>query len=186
MNKIIVFILFLTFAFSCKAQSEDLKLRLKEFESKEAGLKASLPCEPEKFFKSFQDRPRPIHVYDFDCETGGIKFVISSKNYMNEFNEKTLAQTFASHENILKNFFGEVESFNEKKDFLVSGLKSGYYEVRLQAGGKINELVAASNVRYYVATVGVMPQNVKKLKESKLDYDSVSKKFINSFQVIDK
>ncbi len=90
MKKLSLLFVFAFFIISCRAQKTDLHLQWKEFESEEAGIKASFPCEPQKYYKSFQDEPRPIHVYDFSCEAEGIKFLISSKNYMDVFNRSLL------------------------------------------------------------------------------------------------
>jgi len=161
MTNILVFLLFVLSTASCQAQKSDLNLQWKEFESKESGMKISLPCEPEKYFKSFQDKPRPIHVYDFSCEVEGIKFLISSKNYMDDFNENSFKQTFEANEGNLKTMFGAIESFNEKKDFLTNGFISKYYEVKLKGSGKINMLVVVSEIRSYQVMVGITSDSDK-------------------------
>lgn len=183
MKKILLIVWFAMFSFSCHAQKNDLKW--KDFESKEAGIKASFPCEPKKSFRSFQDEPRAIHVYGFDCEDKGIKFLISSKNYLNEFNQDTFKQTFDSNELILKTMFGVVESFNERKDFLTNGFTSRYYEVRPKSGGKVNSLIVLSENRSYELIIGITPDNAKKMEMSNANFQDVSNRFIDSFQVIE-
>lgn len=183
MKNILMFLLFVLSTASCQAQKSNLNLQWKEFESKESGIKISLPCEPKKYFKSFQDKPRPIHVYDLSCEVEGIKFLISSKNYMDDFNENSFKQTFEANESILKTMFGAIESFNEKKDFLTNGFTSKYYEVKLKGSGKINMLVVVSEIRSYQAMVGITPDSDKKLKAN---FEEISKKFVDSFQITEK
>lgn len=186
MKRILPLLLSALFAVSCQAQKVNSNLTWKEFESKEAGMKVSLPCEPKKNFKSFQDEPRPIHVYEFSCEAEGMKFLISSKNYMDDFNENTFKRTFESNESILKTMFGTVEGFEKKENFLTNGLESKYYEVKLKSDGKINMLIVVSKNRSYEAMFGVTPESAVKLKESKIGYEEIGKKFIDSFSVIDK
>lgn len=165
----------------CSAQKQDSNLQWKTFNFPEAGMKASFPCEPEKYFKSFQDKPRPIHVYDFDCEVEGIKFLISSKHYMDDFNENTFNEIFENHEFILKKMFGEIESYNEKKDFFTNGFASRFYEAKYKSGGDVNSLVVLSENRSYEAMIGNPSVSVKNP-----DFNEISTKFIDSFQITDK
>lgn len=158
----------------------------RNFESKEAAIKVSLPCDPEKSFKSFQDEPRPIHNFGFSCEVQGMRFLISSTDYMENFNERTFKQTFNANESNLKSMFGAIESTEKKENFLTSGFSSKYYEITPKVGGKIKSLIVVSENRFYTAMFGVTPENEKKLKGSKVDYDELSKKFIDSFQIIEK
>lgn len=185
MKKILIFIILSVLTISCQAQKSDLDLKWREFEFKEAGIKVSLPCDPEKYFKSFQDEPRPIHVYSFSCEIKGMKFLISSQHYMDKFEENTFDKTFESHETNLKTIFGSIEDFNEKRDFKTSGFNSKFYEVKPESGGKINNLFVVSESRFYDAMFGILPESEKQIKESKIDYESISKKFTDSFQIIE-
>jgi hypothetical protein len=182
MKKLLLLFTFIFFIISCQAQNE-VSLPWKEFESIESSMRVQIPCEPKKYFKSFQDQPRPIHVYSFNCEVNGLKFLISSKHYMDEFNDKTFKQTFDAHESNLKTMFGEVESFNERKDFLTNGFDSKYYQVKLKSGAKINQLVVVSKTRSYDAMFVVTPE---KAKESNTNYEKIGERFIDSFQVLEK
>lgn len=185
MKKVTILILFALFTISCEGQKTDLKLQWRDFESKEAGVKVSLPCEPTKNFNSIQDEPRPIYLYEFSCEIEGMTFLLSSKHHSQEFNEKTFSRTFEIEEELLKTIFGEVNTFNEKSDFLANGFVSKYYEVRPKKGGTVNKIVVLSKIRSYTALFGIMPKNERKIRESKIDFESISKKFIDSFQVIE-
>ena len=80
---------------SCSSQTET-GLKWSDFESKVAGVRASLPCTPKASDKSFQDQPRPIHVYEFNCEIEGIGFLLSVKNHQNDFNSKMIDESFES------------------------------------------------------------------------------------------
>jgi len=185
MKKIILLFIFVITTISCQSQKANSSLQWKEFDFPDAGLKVSLPCEPKKYFKSFQDNPRPIHVYDFSCETEGMKFLVSSKNYMDDFNENTFKQTFDANESNLKTMFGAIESIEEKNDFLTNGLSSKYYEVTPKVGGKVKSLIVVNNSRFYEAMFGITPESERNLKESKVDYNEISKKFLDSFQITD-
>lgn len=184
MKKLSLLFLFVFFSVSCQGQKSDLQW--KDFESKDAGMKINIPCEPKKFFKSFQDNPRHIHVYDFSCETEGIKFLVSSKNYMDDFNDKTFKQTFDAIESGYKTMFGEVENFNDKDVLLANGFPSRSYGIKYKNGAKIKSLVILNQERSYTILVGMPRDNERKLKESKISFDEVSKKFIESFQILDK
>ncbi len=105
---------------------------------------------------------------------------------MDNFNENTFKQTFDTNESILKTMFGTVEKLERKDNFLTDGLASKYYEIKLKNGGKVNTLVVISENRSYEAMFGVTPENEEKLKESKVNYDEISKKFIDSFHITDK
>ena len=178
--------IFVFLTISCQAQKKDLGLQWNTYEFPKAGMKASFPCEPEKSFKSFQDKPRPIHVYGFHCEVSGIKFLISSKNYMDEFSENTYEETFEANESNLKFMFGAVEGFDKKENFLTNGFISKYYEIKPKSGGKVKSLIVVNESRSYEALFGVDPENEKKLKNLKVNYDEIGKKFIDSFQILDK
>ena len=182
MKKLLILLLFSCSIISCKAQKKETPLQWKDFESKEAGIKVQIPCEPKKYFKSFQEQPRPIHVYNFNCEIEGLKFLISSKHYLDDFNN-TFKQTFDAVESNLKTMFGEIKSFNERKDFQTNGFESKYYQVKLNSGAKINQLIVVSKTRSYDAMFAVLPD---KAKESNTDYEKIGKQFIDSFQLLEK
>ena len=186
MKKLTLLFVFVFLAISCQAQKSNLNLHWKEFESKESGIKVNMPCEPKKSFKSFQNEPRPIHVYEFSCEVEGMKFLVSSKNYMDKFSENTFKQTFDANENILKTMFGTVENLEKRENFLTDGYNSKYYEVKPKTGGKIKSLIVVNENRSYEAMFGVTAENEIRLKESKIDYDEIAKKFTDSFQIIDR
>ncbi len=186
MKQILLLFIFVFLTISCQAQKKDLDLQWKTYEFPEAGMKASFPCEPVKSFKSFQDKPRPIHTYNFDCEVSGIKFLISSKNHLDDFDENTFERNFEANESNLKFMFGAVESFDKKENFLTNGFISKYYEIKPKVGGKVKSLMVVNESRSYEALFGVTPDNEKKLKNLKIDYDEIGKKFIDSFQILDK
>ncbi len=178
--------MFIGFFNSCKAQNSKPELKWEKFESSESGMKAEMPCQPKKYFKSFQDNPRPIHVYSFDCEVNGIKFLISSKNYMDDFDEKSFQKVFESNEFILKTQFGEIKEFTEKKDFLTNGFKSKYYEVIPKLGGKIKSLMVVNKTRAYSTWVGVIPEKAKEVENKNIDFEKIGNTFIKSFQILDE
>ena len=149
-------------------------------------MKTEFPCEPKKYFKSFQETPRPIQVYDFDCKTEGIKFLITSKNYMDEVNEKSIQNVFENKVSFLKTQFGEIQNFDVKSNFLTNGFQSKYYDVSLKSGGKLKSLVVVNKVRFYNVLVGVNQEKANELKNKNIDFEEIGNKFIKSFQIIDK
>jgi len=94
------------------------------FESKNAGIRVSLPCTPKESDKTFQDQPRPIHVYEFSCEVDGVRFLLSVKNHQNSFTSRTVDESFESNEFILKNMFGAIGKFDVRKDFTTNEFAS--------------------------------------------------------------
>ncbi len=69
---------------------------------------------------------------------------------------------------------------------MTNGLSSQFYEVKLKAGGKINSLLAVSKTRSYQAMFGISSESEKKLKKLNIDFEKISKKFTDSFQIIEK
>src|SRR5258708_32842923 len=106
-------IILLGFVYGCSQTATEPKWI--DFESDDARIRASLLCAPKESVKSFQDQPRPIHVYSFECASNGIRFLLSVENHQNDFNSKTIDESFESNEFLLKSMFGEVEKFSARK-----------------------------------------------------------------------
>ncbi len=143
-----------------------------------------MPCEPIKSFKSFQDEPRPIHVYEFDCEVEGIIFLFSFKNHLNDFDEKTTTKTFEANESNLKFAFGKLERFVEKDNFQTNGFASRSYEIYPENGGRIIDLIVVNEQGTYEASIGVTPENEARIKVKKIDFEKSAQKYMSSFQVV--
>src|SRR2546428_10333263 len=92
----VLLIVLLAFITGCSQTTDELKWG--DFESKNARIRTTFPCTPKETDKSFQDQPRPIHIYSFECESSGLRFLLSVKNHQNDFNSKTTDESFESNE----------------------------------------------------------------------------------------
>lgn len=180
----ILSLILLGVVYGCGQTSKELKWT--DFGSNSAGIRASLLCTPKEAVKSFQDQPRPINVYSFDCEFGGIRFLLSVKNHQNDFNAKTINESFESNEFLLKSMFGEVEKFSARKDFTTNGFASRDYEMELKGGGKVRSLIVVNEFATYSALIGVTSDNHEIMAQKKLDFKNISDKFIGSVEILKK
>lgn len=172
------------FITACGSIEPDFNLNWKEFTFKEAGFKAEFPCEPIKDFNSFQDEPRPVHTYEFSCDIEGMKFYISSKHYLDNFNENSIKDIFDSFESGHKKFLSiglkETKAMEIKK---FSNTKGKLYKFENQEKAIIYQLVLANDERFYDLTNLLLAKN-NSTKESKSEFDKISKRFRDSFEII--
>lgn len=85
MKKIAVLFLFVAFTVSCNAQKENSTLIWKNFDFSDAGINISMPCEPSKSVKIFQEKPKLAQVYQFNCEEDNLKFSITLSERFEDF-----------------------------------------------------------------------------------------------------
>ncbi len=170
---------------SCGGQTS-VSFEWKTIEFTDARIRASLPCVPKISKKSFQDEPRPIQIYGFDCEIDGIRFSLSVKNHQNDFTLKTVSESFDSNEFLLMSMFGEVEHFSVRNHRTTKGYESRDYDVAITDGGKIRSLIVVNEFATYQALVGVTSENLHILGQKKLDFVKVSEKFFGSVEVLNK
>ena len=179
-------LLIILFGFVSGCSQTETGPKWSDFESKDGGIRASLLCTPKERIKSFQDQPRPIHIYSYECESNGIRFLLSVKNHQNDFNAKTIDESFESNEFLLKSMFGEVEKFSARKDFTTNGFASRDYDMELKAGGKVRALIGVNEFATYEALIGVTQDNLEIIVQKKLDFKSISDKFIGSVEILKK
>ena len=99
---------------------------------------------------------------------------------------KTIDESFGSNEFLLKSMFGEVEKFSARKDFTTNGFASRDYDMELKAGGKVRALIVVNEFATYEALIGVTQDNLEIIVQKKLDFKSISDKFIGSVEILKK
>jgi hypothetical protein len=156
-------------------------LKWNEFRSTEARVSATMPCAPKETHKSFQEQPGPIRVYEFDCETEGMRFLISVKNHMNDYSSKTIDESFETSEFVLNTMFGDVEKVGIRKDFTTNGFASRTYDLQLKEGGKVRSLTVVNEFATYEALIGVTQENTASTYYP--NFDDIADRFIGSLQV---
>lgn len=111
-------LLVLIFNYSCQTQT--INLTWIEFSSAETGIKVNVPCQPDKNIKVFQEEPKPIRVFTFDCKVkDGIKYLFDLKEYMDDFDENKISERLKYFE---ENFTNEImlKTANLKKEDIKS------------------------------------------------------------------
>ena len=177
-------LLFVCFVSGC-AQTTD-KFEWQVIQSADARLRGLFPCEPKLAKKSFQDDPRPIHVFDFSCEKEGMRFLLSVKNHPNDFTSKTVDESFESNEFLMKNMFGSVESFDVRNGRTSNDFELRDYDLLVKGGGKIRSRIVVNEFATYQALVGLLPEKIKSSGQKKLDFVTVSERFIASVEILNK
>lgn len=176
-------LIFLFFVPSCFNENILLDIKWTNFSSKEAGFTIKFPCEPKKsFYKSFQDKPRPIHVYEFDCGKGNMKFLVSTKHYMDEFNNESIPMAFEAIEGGHKQFYAELKE-TEKIEFNKLPKTTGkLYKLESENGKILYHLALADNERIY-SVMSVLLGGDNLTENMKKDFDKISQKFRDSLEI---
>ena len=84
----------------------------------------------------------------------------------------------------MKNTFGEVEKLSVRKDFSTNGFVSRDYDLELKDGGKVRSLIVVNEFATYEAFIGVTQDHLATIAKKKLDFENISKKFINSVEIL--
>jgi hypothetical protein len=98
----IVLMLCVLFCWTCSAQKESSKLIWKNFDFSDAGIKVSLPCEPSKSVKTFQEEPKLAQVYKYSCEKEVLKFSISLAEHFGEFSQSEVKDAIDGVERVMR------------------------------------------------------------------------------------
>ncbi|MDQ3632980.1 MAG: hypothetical protein M3405_00510 [Acidobacteriota bacterium] len=173
----------LVFFTQCNNETFFKDLKWRTFVAKEAGVKVDFPCEPKKDFKSFQEKPRPINIYGISCQVDGIRFLVSSKNYLDDFNENSIPNYFESIESNNKVIFGAVKNLDEKDISKYPNVKGKFYKLELESKGIIYILALADENRTYEIMAGLLPEKDSS-ENVENEFDIIAKKFIDSFEII--
>lgn len=176
-------LIILLFFTQCSNETIFNDLKWRAVVAKEAGVKVDFPCEPKKDFKSFQEKPRPINIYEFSCQVDGMKFLVSSKNYLDDFNEKSIPDYFESIESINRVMFGTVKKLDEKDISKYPNVKGKFYKLELESKGIIYILALADENRTYDIMAGLLPEK-NSSENVENEFDKIAKKFIDSLEII--
>jgi hypothetical protein len=87
--------------FSCNGQQSN-KFVWKTFEFKDAGVAISLPCEPERTAKVFQEKPKVARSYSFSCSEADFDFAVSLPERFNAFNPEKAEEELQNAERTLR------------------------------------------------------------------------------------
>lgn len=163
---------------SCANKVSSADLYWKTQSLPESGFKIDFPCSPEKFYKSFQDESREIHVYSFDCEIKKMKFYVSSKHYMEDFDEESISKAFDAAEDGHKEFYADLSQTSRTEIDKFENGKARLYKLENKQGKILYHLFLANDERTYSVITSLLE------KDEKVDFGAISKKFIDSFETI--
>ncbi len=92
---------------ACNVQNVDPGNLWKVVKSKDAGFKASFPCDAVSTKKLFQEVPKLAHLYSFECEYEGINFSVSLPERFGEFDPIQVGQDLDGVEETLLSMIGK-------------------------------------------------------------------------------
>lgn len=188
MNKIILFFFVIFLLTSCKAQEKATETVWKNASFDDAGFSVNSPCELKRtFFKSFQEKPRPIRVFSYECEYEGVKYLASLKEHMDEFDEKRVPQQLKAKEDYLPALFKEKNLevvFLMKEDLLRDGFPVRTFDAEIGGKDRWREftLVTTKGV-FNLTCVLIINKGNKKSEEMENNFIAQSQKFFDSFHL---
>lgn len=188
MNKIILSIFAALLIISCKAQEKTPEAIWKNNSFDDARFSIESPCELERtFFKSFQEKPRPIRVFSYECEYEGVKYLASLKEHMDEFDEKRVPNQLKLKEEYLPELFKEKNLeviFLKKEDLSRNGFPARTFEAEIGGKDLWREftLVNPQGV-YNLTTVLIIKKGSKRSEDIENNFNSHSQKFFDSFHI---
>jgi len=165
----------------CSAEMPE-ELKWQELRSEDAGLIVDLPCVPKETATRFQEEPRPIHSYDYSCKLDGIRFLVSSRHYMDPFNEKSIAEFFETIEDINRTELGSIKRLEKSLSKNFRPAKAKKYEFVNDKGAILSQLAVANSERTFWITVAALPDSV--WAEDKIRFGKVVNRTISSFKLI--
>lgn len=177
--------LFLLFSTSgCFAQSKTFDGEWRDFNSDEAGLKATFPCDPERTALLPSDKEKTFDVFSFTCKRDGINFLVPRRKHLDPFNDETIKNSFNRHRATLRSIFGEPWEFTESDRELTDGFHSRTYRLSIEKGGFVSTKIVVGDEATFEVMVGITPDDWSIVAKNKIDYEMVAKRFINSLEIV--
>ncbi len=188
MHKIIVLFLVTLLMVSCKAQEKNKETVWSNASFEDSGLSVDSPCEMKRtFFKTFQEKPRPIRVFSYECENQGIKYAAEVKEHMDGFDEKRVPQQLTAKENYLPELFKEKNLevvFLKKEDLQRDGFPVRTFEAEIGGKDLWREFVLVNKVGVFNLTaVLIVPKGNGRNQEMENNFNNQSQKFFDSFHL---
>ena len=140
------------FCSSCIAQSSSDKLVWKEFLSSEAGIKASLPCNPKANVEEDSYPSGKQHAYTFLCEVEGMRFRIVLAEHNPEL-KRPVATFLGYAEGDFELAMGGKDFLHKKETIVLDGFDAHRYEVR-RGNATFLSVVSATERGALTAMVG--------------------------------
>lgn len=185
MKKIVFAKLFLLVCFvACSSQNNTNKSDWKKFNLEDAGIKISLPCEPSKSVKVFQEKPKLAQRYTFDCKQDNLEISVSLAEHFGDFDEVKAKENMGFTEKMLKEGIGDKADFSSK-DLTFQGFLAK--EFIAKNSSRLSHLLNVQNKRgmYNFQLISTKKTN-QSGKSFNNEFDKNSKEFFDSIQIIEK
>lgn len=173
---------------SCKAQEKTKVTVWSNASFEDSGFSVDAPCELKRtFFKSFQEKPRPIRVFSYGCDNDGIKYAVEMKEHMDEFDEKRVPQQLTAKENYLPELFKEKTLevvFLKKEDLQRDGFPVRTFEAEIGGKDLWREFILVNRKGVFnLTTVLIVPKDNRKNEEMESNFNNQSQRFFDSFHL---
>lgn len=139
------------------------------------------------FFKFFQEKPRPIRVFSYECEFEGIKYLASLKEHMDEFDKKRVPQQLMAKEDYLPELFKEKKLevvFFKKEDSQRDGFPVRTFEAEIGGKDLWRELTLVNTKGVFnLTTVLIVLKGNRGGIEMENNFSNQPQKFFDSFHL---
>ncbi|MEQ1643731.1 MAG: hypothetical protein ABL959_09835 [Pyrinomonadaceae bacterium] len=176
------FLLVAMSGFSCNAQPSS-HFVWKDFEFQEAGVKASLPCVPDKSSKVFQEKPKLAKSYSVSCSTSDFSFAISLPERFDNFNPERADKELREAEDVLTRILEEKARLSGK-EIIFQGLPAREFTVRNDWTTGRQIAIFHERGIYNLLVSFTAPEAAALTNQQRSDFETVANKFFDSVQLV--
>ncbi|MGI9055525.1 MAG: hypothetical protein ACR2F2_06955 [Pyrinomonadaceae bacterium] len=181
MKKLLILFLFVIFVVSCTAQKADTNLVWKNYDFSDAGIKISIPCDPNKSVKVFQEKPKLAQVYQFTCKTDNIEFSISLAEHFGAFEPSKTKDALDGVEKTMREGVKDSAKILTK-DFFFRTLAAKQIDVKNETTIGRHLHIQHERGAYNIQLIVKRKPN-QSSEDLKVEFDSVASEYFDSLKV---